>query len=384
MIYLRNFLNAAKLFDTLKILDSSYHSDAQELYSKFTNYELPVVTIKNREKEEVGVIFERINNTGTRLTTLDLMTAWTWTDDFHLLESMKDLQSELKRKNFGDFTQSIILQALSGVIQNDTTTGAVTKLSGEQVRDNWNAFCEALRKAIDFLSSEIGCAHIDFLPYQQQIVAVTKFFSIKTRPTAPQLTELRKWFWKTSFSNRYSTGQTTDKMNNDIERINEIRLNNFAEIQKIKPTVSKSELINTKFSKANPLTRAYLLLLAQDKPVDLVKNVKIDVVKSLSKYNRAEYHHVFPNAFLKKQGFTTNEIFSTVNFCFLPADSNKNISTKKPSEYFSTLIPAIKFDEILKSNVLPIDKTIYSKDDYKAFLDKRSDLILEEVKKRTT
>jgi uncharacterized protein with ParB-like and HNH nuclease domain len=86
IIYLRNFLNGAKLINSLKKLDQKYHNDAQELYSKFINYELPVVTIKNREKSEVGIIFERINNTGTKLTTLDLMTAWTWTDNFHLLE----------------------------------------------------------------------------------------------------------------------------------------------------------------------------------------------------------------------------------------------------------------------------------------------------------
>lgn len=382
-IYLRNFLNAAKLFDTLKKLDSAYHTAAQELYSKFTNYELPVVTIKNREKDEVGIIFERINNTGTRLTTLDLMTAWTWTDDFHLLEAMKALQTELKAKNFGDFTQSVILQAMSGVIQNDTTTGAVTKLSGEQVRDNWKLFCEALRKAIDFLSSEISCAHIDFLPFQQQIVSITKFFSISGRPTASQLSELKKWFWKTSFSNRYSTGQTTDKMNYDIERMIEVRANNFIEIQKLRYTVSKVEVINTKFSKANPLTRAFLLLLAQDRPIDLVKNIRIDVTKSLSKYNRKEYHHVFPHAFLKKLGFTTNEIFTTVNFCFLPADSNKNISDKKPSDYFSKLIPAGKYNQILESNLLPTDKKIYEADDYKIFIDKRGDLIMQEIQKRT-
>lgn len=375
-IYLRDFLNAAKLISALGVLDTAFHDDAKDLYSKFINYELPVVTIKYREKHEVGMIFERINNTGTKLTTLDLMTAWTWTDNFHLLESMRDLQDELEAKNFGDLTQNILLQALSGLIQNDTTTTAVTNLTGEQVRDNWKNFCEALRKTIDFLSSDIKCSHIDFLPYQQQMIALTKFFGISGRPTANQLIELRKWFWKTSFSNRYSTGQTTEKMNTDIERIIEVRANNFVEIQKVKPTVSKAELIGTKFSKANPLTRAFLLLMAQYGPIDLVKGVGIDISKSLSKYNRKEYHHIFPNAFLKTKGIPTNQIFSMVNFCFLPADSNKNISNKKPSDYFETLIPTGDYDRILNSNMIPLDKMIYKKNDFMEFLDKRADLII--------
>lgn len=383
-IYLRDFLNAAKLIGALKVLDSKFHTDAQDLYSKFINYELPVVTIKNREKHEVGIIFERINNTGTKLTTLDLMTAWTWTDDFHLLESMSDLQDELEAKNFGELTQNILLQALSGLIQNDTTTIAVTKLSGEQVRDNWGNFCEALRKAIDFLSSEIKCAHIDFLPYQQQMIALTKFFGITNRPTASQLSELKKWFWKTSFSNRYSTGQTTEKMNTDIERIIEVRADNFSEIQHVRSTVTHAELIETKFSKANPLTRAFLLLLAQFGPIDLVKGVSVDISKSLSKYNRKEYHHVFPNAFLKALGVPTNRIFSMVNFCFLPSDSNKNISNKKPSEYFRDLIPAASYDTIAISNLIPLDKNIYDSDNYDKFLDERAKLILSELSKKIT
>lgn len=383
VIYLRNFLNGAKLFESLKALNSIYHTEAQELYSKFINYELPVVTIKHREKHEVGVIFERINNTGTKLTTLDLMTAWTWTDDFHLLESITELLEELEEKNFGDLTQNILLQAISGIIQNNTTTKAITDLTGEQVRDYWNLFCESLRRSIDFLSSELNCSHQDFLPYQQQIIALSKFFSIPGDIDSHQLKELKKWFWKTSFSNRYSTGQTTEKMNADIERIIEVRKNDFVEISKLKYSVTKNELIETKFSKANSLTRAFLLLMAQYAPNDLVKNTKIDITQALSKYNRKQYHHIFPNAFLKKQGFPQNKIFSLTNFCFLPSDSNKKISNKSPSDYFFNLIPQSEFNEILTSNLIPLKKDLYSDNNYNDFLDKRADLIIDKIDKLT-
>jgi len=383
VIYLRDFLNGVKLINSLQTLESQFHNDAKELYSKFINYELPVVTIKHREKSEVGIIFERINNTGTKLTTLDLMTAWTWTEDFHLLESMTELQDELEEKNFGDLTANILLQAVSGIIQNNTTTKAVTELSGEAVRDNWNTFCESLRRSIDFLSSDLNCLHLAFLPFQQQIVALTKFFSITNMPTATQYKELKKWFWKTSFSNRYSTGQTTDKMNADIQRMIEIRNNNFNEVNNLRYSTTKNELIDTKFSKGNPLTRAFLLLMAQHSPLDLVKNSKIDIVKSLSEYNRKQYHHIFPNAFLKKQGFPQAKIFSIANFCFLPADSNKKISSKQPSEYFFDIIPQDEFNEILISNLIPIKKELFQSDNYNDFLEKRAELIIDEIDKVT-
>lgn len=383
VIYLRNFLNGAKLIESLKTLNVGLHNEAQELYSKFINYELPVVTIKNREKSEVGIIFERINNTGTKLTTLDLMTAWTWTDDFHLLESITDLLDELEEKNFGDLTQNILLQAISGVIQDDTTTQSITNLTGEQVRDSWNLFCESLRKTIDFLSTDLNCSHQDFLPAQQQIVSLCKFFSIDGNISADQFKELKKWFWKTSFSNRYSTGQTTKKMNSDIETIIEIRNNNFQGAESVKYSVTANELIETSFSKANPLTRAFLLLMAQHRPIDLIKNTKIDIAQALSKYNRKQYHHIFPNAFLKKQGFPHGKIFSLANFCFLPADSNKKISKKSPSDYFFNLIPQDEFNTILGSNLIPLKKELYQKDNYNDFLLKRAELIINEIDKVT-
>jgi hypothetical protein len=384
VIYLRDFLDGAKLIDALTTLNKDYHTDAKDLYSKFINYELPVVTIKNRTKNEVGIIFERINNTGTKLSTLDLMTAWTWTDDFHLIEAIRELLEELEEKNFGDITQNILLQAISGVIQQDTTTQSILNLEGEQVRDSWEAFCEALRKAIDFLSTALNCAHQDFLPAQQQIVSICNFFSIPGTPTADQLKALKKWFWKTSFSNRYSTGQTTSKMNSDIETIIEIRKGNYKPLDAVKYSVTDSELINTKFSKSNSLTRAFLLLMAQNHPTDLIKNVKVDITKALSEYNRKEYHHIFPNAFLKKQNFPHDKIYSLMNFCFLPSDSNKKISRKSPSVYFFTLIPENEYAEILASNLIPIRKDIYERDDFNLFLSERAKSVITELDKLTT
>ena len=256
-------------------------------------------------------------------------------------------------------------------------------MTGEQVRDNWEGFCEALRKAIDFIASDLNCMHLDFLPWQQQIIGLVKFFGIDGMPNANQLKELKKWFWKTSFSNRYSTGQTTEKMNFDIDRIIEIRANNFIEVNKVRYSVTKGEIIETKFSKANPLTRALLLLMAQHQPLDLIKNSKIDISISLSKYNRKQYHHIFPNAFLKKQGFPAGKIFSLANFCFLPSDSNKKISKKSPSVYFFTLIPQDNFNDILSSNLIPLTKDLYVNDNYNDFLDKRAELIINEIDKLT-
>jgi hypothetical protein len=138
-------------------------------------------------------------------------------------------------------------------------------------------------------------------------------------------------------------------------------------------------LKNTKFSKANPITRAFLLLVAKQVPVDLVKNQKIDIVQSLAQYNRKEYHHVFPQAFLKSRGEAHESIFCVLNFCFLSSDSNKVISAKAPSDYFFNLIPTDDLSAILTSNLLPIAKEIYRANDYEKFKIRRANELISKL-----
>ncbi len=110
--------------------------------------------------------------------------------------------------------------------------------------------------------------------------------------------------------------------------------------------------------------------------------LKVDLDHALSNYDRKEFHHVFPNAFLKKKGFIVNQIFSLVNFCILPADSNKQISKKSQSYYFFSIIDQSDFNKILESNLFPLYKAIYLKDDYLKFQERRAELILNELSER--
>ena len=61
---MNDLLIVEKLLKTFNNLPEEYREEAHNLYEKFNNYEIPVVTIGKKNKDEVGVIFERINRTG--------------------------------------------------------------------------------------------------------------------------------------------------------------------------------------------------------------------------------------------------------------------------------------------------------------------------------
>ena len=377
-LIMSSLFDTEKFFRDVNELEEGYKPKARELQSKFSNYEVPVITTTKRGKEEVGIIFERINNTGTRLTTLDLMVAWTWSDDFLLREELDQILDILDSKGFGETPDKIILQCLAGIVSQTTKTKDILDLKPETVRSTIDLLKESLEKSIDFLSTELKIASRDFLPHSHQIVPLTFFFSKVNTPNPEQSKTLKQWFWKTSFSKRYSAA-TDMKMNDDIDFFQQVIDEDYSGIDRYSYSVDKNSLISQRFSKSSPLTRAFLLLLAQQNPLNLVNGNLIDIGTALSEYNSKEYHHIFPRTYLKKRGYETGRINLMCNFTFIPSDSNKVISGKSPSDYMINVVPAQQYTEILNSNLIPLRKTIYQKNQYETFLDERATLIIQSL-----
>lgn len=376
------FIKAGSLLDfnslmaeiTKLTLSDDEKNGALDLYKRFIGYQIPIVNISERQKEEVGIIFERINNSNTDLNTLDLMVAWTWNTDFHLREAIDDLQEELSKKDFDDIPHKVILQTISAIIQKDVKTKQILTLNPQEVRDNFSNFVESMERACDFLYTELNVSR-EFLPHVQQLVSLSYFFSLVTSPSGEQSETLKKWFWETSFSKRYSA-QTDDKINNDLAFFEEVSKNDFSGLADYKYSIDVNSLMQQKLKKDHPFVRSYLLLLAHKQPLDLVNGNKVDLREPLSKYNRKEYHHIFPQAFLRLKKKEPDAINSICNFCFLPSANNKKVSNRAPSDYFFNLIPTNKINQILESNLMPTDMSIYQQDNFELFLEMRAQEIL--------
>lgn len=361
--------NTTEFHKEIASLESRYQEIASDMYEKFAGYEMPVVLTMKREKSEVGVIFERINNSATRLSTIDLMVAWTWEEDFHLRNKFEEISEVLDEKAFGNIDDKILLQCLGGIIDKTAKTKSILSLPPEKVRNNIAKLQTGLEKAIDYLSTDLNMKSIDFLPHSHQIVSLVYLFSNIT-PKSEQVKMIKQWFWKTSFSKRYS-GSTDEKVNEDIMFFDKVINEDYSGISKYSYDIDKNLLLNQKFSKSNPYTRAFLLLLAQKRPKDLLNGTVIELGIALSTYNRKEYHHIFPQKYLKKKGLPINKINSLCNFTFLPAESNKTISSKSPSEYIFNISNNILSD-VLSTNLMPLDTGIYKKNNYETFLEERA------------
>jgi len=371
------YLTSDKRFDEQK------SKEAAELQAIFQNYELPTVTIKKRNKDEVGIIFERVNNTGTPLSTLDLLTAWTWSENYYLKEVFDNIRDLLDARNYSNFRDKLILQCFSAVIKESTKTYDILCLNPDDVREQTPVVVNSIKRAIDLLSTEFNIRTDEFLPKPQQFVSLVYLFSRITNLSADQIGVITKWFWRTSFSNRYSAG-TDEKMNEDISFFKQIINNQFQGISKYRSELSESIFVKKTLTKANFWSRSTLLLLACNEPRDLTNGGKVDVGYAISTFNRKEYHHIFPRKFLKDSfSLSTPEINRLANFCFLPAGSNKSVSDKAPSDYFFNNIPQEQKRQILESNYIPIDDNIFANDNYTKFCEDRAKVLFHAAKGKT-
>ena len=105
----------------------------------------------------------------------------------------------------------------------------------------------------------------------------------------------------------------------------------------------------------------------------LDKNICADV-------NNSERHHIFPRAFIKRKMKDKNPDL-LMNFCFIPAELNKEILDKNPSDYIKHYQEENPdFNEVLESHLIPgIDHLL--DDDYENFIEARIKLIDEIIKK---
>ncbi len=93
----------------------------------------------------------------------------------------------------------------------------------------------------------------------------------------------------------------------------------------------------------------------------------------LGKGSSLEVHHIFPKALLYKHDYYRSEVNALANFCFLTADTNKEISATPPAEYF----PRVERDHpgALASQWIPLDEQLWKVENYRDFLAARRELL---------
>jgi hypothetical protein len=346
---------------------------AQAIFKEAT---IPTQVIETDDRGKVAIVFERVNRLGVELDTFQLLSAWTWSEEFDLQEQIANLSDELAPFGFGEIGEqtNLLLRCCSAVIAEDVTAPGLLSLNGAEVRERFDEIANGLRGAIDFLRNNLHVEKLANLPYPAMLVPLTVFFAVRdgqeVRLTDAARSELVRWFWRSCFSRRFSS-DVLRKLKRDLTEARKLRITGNPAMADIDVTVSSELFRESQFTIGSVNTSTFLLLLAQLHPRSFVSGAPANLREVLKNYNRTEFHHLYPRSYLIRLGVPSKQINCLANFAFVSASDNKVLGGVSPSEYRERMNHS-NLDEVLRSAAVP---TSLFADDYSTFLKERSELL---------
>ncbi len=369
------------LFDTTayrratKLFDDNLAEKLDSMQARFKESRLPYQTFRTENKGTVAVIFERINRQGVPLDTLQLLSAWTWSEDFQLQAQFEDLIEELESKGFHAslLDENLLLRCAAAILVADPRPEAIVSLTGEQIRTRFDEVINGVLGALDYLQMNFNLRRIDNLPYQTILVPLSVFFATTGNKQIVvdqvQLGTLTRWFWRVCFSRRYSSG-VIRHLEEDIKGMLQLKGGQASNLGNFNASVEKDFFLLNEFGIRNVNTKTLVMLLARNNPLSFVSGIAVDLNAKLKEYNNTEFHHLMPRAFLKTQTEIEHPISALANYAFLSRSENKHLGGSPPSQYKAKM--AANKDEILSSAFVP--PSLFA-DKYNEFVTERADML---------
>jgi hypothetical protein len=349
----------------LQYLSQKKFAEIEKFRNLLSDYEVPVILINTRDLEEVRESFLRINSGGLRISAADQ--AFTRASRLKLRHLVNELRANLPH-GFDQIDRGILQFAAALVLGERDVGGravesALTKAEKREFRDRkvskrftrkWGEISECVKKAVDYLCTELGLPNFDFLPSDNMLATLAFFFYANNRaqPLSSQKRELRKWFWTTAVAGRYAGRGYRQNILKDVkffEVHGKKRKGRFV----FRDLIPMTEIKRTDYLTASGLTTAFFLLLCKREPLYLETGSRIPLGEAASPANRKDKHHIFPKALLQRNDFTTKQANSLCNLCYIVAEENQSIGSNKPRVYLAKYKKRKQFAKVMKSHLIP-------------------------------
>lgn len=342
-------------------------------------YPFSVVSIQEQSLGDAVEIFQRINQGGKRLGRYDLVCANVWTVEFDFRKKVEEVNDSFADKGFGSIDNTIYTQTFALALHGKCTTTAELSVTTDEVQVAWKRVIKCVSRAVDFAATNLGVRRAEYLPYRGIVTVLAAYFygSDRANPTEEERRTLWEWFWRVTLSERYGS-TSPSRMAEDLRLLLKAREGEpvvFSYPSKVTPeVVLRTKMTNT----ASAIRNAVICMLALRHPLNLKNGSPIDLGETFfSDLNRTERHHIFPVSYLNSRPGTKSKVNLVPNFCFIPADLNKEIGARQPSDYLREYQEQnTQFEAVAQSHVLPVaDSSPIWTDDFDQFLAVRAELI---------
>lgn len=369
-------------------------------------YKMPIIRLdKSNKREAICLVFEKVNVGGKKLDAFELVTAIYAADKFDLREdwngakkpavlgrrarmigspNTRDVLSQIASTDFLQactllHTRQIRIESAAGGVKDNELPQISCKrdallglpLAGFQ--KHADAVEAGFVEAGSFLNELKIIWHKD-VSYPPLIVGLAAVFAIlgKGARTAKAKQQLAQWFWSVTLGELFGSS-TESRLARDVPELVDWIDGKSGQPRSLDEAVFQAIRLRSLRSRQSAAYKGLHALLMQHGCKDFITGRATDVMTFFN--DDIDIHHVFPQAWCKKQGVEKAVFDSIINKTPLSKLSNISIGGDAPSVYLKRIeakqgISSDDLDAILRTHL--VDPDHLRSDDFVAFYEARS------------
>lgn len=360
-----------------------------KLRQQVAQFNLPFLSLPLKTPKEVALdVFIKMNTRTVRLTTFDIIVAQTEEatgESLHQLVAA--LASKVPNLEAYDASEDLVLGATALYQDRIPNQTGYLAIDFKKMVADWPILVAGATAMVEFLEGE-GIFDKERLPTESVLGPLLAAWMFA--PDQPDLRGnvqilLRKYVWRAFFTDRYERAAATAAFQ-DFRAIRDVITKGLPEEtipcfnDEIHPLPSRDELKQASWPrKRDRLARAVLAVSLLGGAYDIADGVKV----SRNHIKHREYHHLFPDAYLRDQGLDSYAINRALNCAVISWKSNRVISAKQPLAYLRERAEVSTLGEAeiryrLGSHCVDFDDLACG--DYDQFLANRADIVEQAMK----
>lgn len=316
----------------------SIERNIADLRSRMAQFNLPFLSLPVSTPKDVALdVFIKMNTSSVALTTFDIMVAQV---ESVAGESLHDLVAKLIQEvpTAAEYVkpEDLILDVAALMQDRTPNQAGYAGIDLERMIAEWNTLVSNIRFMVEFLEAECifdnrRCATDVILPV---IAALASYLPSNPDELGNAKRMLRKYLWRSFFTNRYDRAAATAAINDFRSLRNALTDSDTLDIPAFNdaahPLPTPEQLITAGWPKnKNTLARAILSLSLKAGARDIAD----DAAVTRSHLRQREYHHLFPDSLLRDAGLKEEQSYRALNCALITWRTNRKISNKEPIDY---------------------------------------------------
>ncbi len=355
---------------------------------KFASFNLPFLSLPVTTKKETALdVFIKMNTSAEPLSIYDIVVAQV---EAGMGKSLHDLVADTRRACpaiAAYYSPEELALYASALLQGraPTNTSYMGKEFGSQLLANWDIFLIGVSRAVAFLEEE-SVFDAPRLPTDIVVPVLVALWGLAPRGLDAEgraRTILRRYLWRAFFSDRYERSTSSrslvdfNELKSLVTGVGTPKPSIFDNSQY--PLPEREEFITAGWPvRKDRFARAILALALKHGGRDLADGS----VVTRANLAKREYHHLFPVAYMTRQGFPDDKIYRSLNCALVSWRTNLDISDDAPERYLAERRDGTELGEAevrarLETHLIPYDKMVEG--DYEGFLEARASMIHSET-----